>query len=182
VERIRAAGRIFVMSQTFKMNARFVARAALAAAFVFVGSNSAHAVVSEDWDRPVVQSRMDIVDAHAGMINARQADLIMTRRGGSPSVTGLTLRVDRQIMNFELSKIRRDVCGTELLIGMFSGGAPGHSYRLVVVDHSRETCRQEGQGELHAFPVQSSLEALLLDQNQPVLRMTGEPEAVITPQ
>lgn len=169
------------MSQSLK-SARFVAHAAFAAAFVFVGSNSAHAVVSEDWDRPVVQSRMDIVEAQAGMINARQADLIMTRKAGSPAVTGLTLRVDRQIMNFEISKIRHEVCGTQLLIGMFSGGAPGHSYRLVVVDHTRETCQPEGQGELHAFPVQSTLEALLLDSNEPVLRMTGEPETVVTAQ
>ncbi|MFL5813364.1 MAG: hypothetical protein ACJ763_07275 [Bdellovibrionia bacterium] len=169
------------MSQTLK-SARFIARAALAAAFVFIGSNSAHAVVSEDWDRPVVQSRMDIVEAQGGMINARQADLIMTRKAGSPAVTGLTLRVDRQIMNFQISKIRREVCGAQLLIGMFLGGAPGHSYRLVVVDHTRETCKPEGRGDLHAFPVQSSLEVLLMDGNQPVLRMNGEPEAVITPQ
>jgi hypothetical protein len=168
------------MSQTFKKSAQIVARAAFAAAFVFVGSQSAHAVVSEDWDRPVVQSRMDIVEAQAGMINARQADLIMTRKAGSPAVTGLTLRVDRQIMNFQISKIRHEVCGAQLLIGMFSGGAPGHSYRLVVVDHTRETCKPGG--ELHAFPVQASLEVLLLDGNQPVLRMNGEPEAVITPQ
>jgi hypothetical protein len=85
------------------------------------------------------------------------------------------LRVDRQILNFEISKLRHDVCGANLLIGMFSGGAAGHSYRLVVVDHSHQTCKPENQGELHAFPIPSTLEVLLLDQNKPVLRMTGEP-------
>jgi hypothetical protein len=170
------------MSQAFQKGAHFAARAALAVAFAFAGSNAAHAVVSENWERPVVQSRMDIVDAREEMINAHQADLIMTRRSGSPEVTGMTLRVDREILNFEISKLRHDVCGTNLLIGMFSGGAASHSYRLVVVDHSRATCKPSHGGELHAFPIQSSLEVLLLDQNKPVLRMTGEPESVMTAQ
>ncbi len=171
------------MTQTLSKFSRIASCGALAAVLAFFGSISAHAVVQDnDWERPVLQSRMDIVEAQPGMTNARQVQLIMTKKDGSPALTGFTLRIDRQVINFEISRVRHDVCGTELYIGMTSADAPEHSYRLVVVDHSHETCRADSREGLHAFPIASSLEALLLDRNEPVLRMTGEPEPVITPQ
>lgn len=155
---------------------------ALVAGVAMITCGSAHAVVDGEWERPVLRSQMDIVEAQPNMSGASQVELLMTRKDGASGPTGFTLRIDRQMINFEVSKIRRDVCGAELYIGMTSNDAPEHSYRLVVVDHTHETCTPAAHGDYHALPVRSSLEALLLDNNETVLRMTGEPESVITPQ
>lgn len=170
------------MTQAFLKIARIAPQAFLAAAAVISVSSPAQAVVDSGWDRPIVQSRMDIVQAHPEMANAQQVELIMTRKDGAPSVTGITLRIDRQAINFDIAKIKHDVCGTQLYIGMTSADAPEHSYRVVVVDHSRENCTPASSGGVHALPVKPSLEALLLDRNEPLLQLTGEPEAVLTPQ
>jgi hypothetical protein len=175
-------GKDFVMSQIFKKSAGASLRVVLAATLAFFGSAASHAVVSGDGDRPILESRMDIIEARADMANAKEVELVMTRRDGAPSVTGLILRVDGQPMNFELAKIKHDVCGTELYIGMASENLPERSYRLVVVDHSHETCEPTYEGNLHAYPVKASLEALLLDRNQPVLRMMGEPSTLVVAQ
>jgi hypothetical protein len=153
----------------------------LSASFLFLGSvfglNSAHA----EEDRPFLQSQMNIVEAQPVMSNIQQAQLLMTRKDGAPSPTGFVLRLDRRFMTFDIAKIKRDACGTELYVGMASNGSEDHSYRLVVVDHSRETCKPAPSGDVHALPVGAALEVLLLDQSEPLLRMTGEPEPIVMP-
>jgi hypothetical protein len=158
---------------------------AFIAAVSIITCSAAHAaapVIDDQWERPIARSQMNIVEAQNDMADVRQVELLVTRKNGAAGVTGFTLRMDRQMINFEVSKIRRETCGAELYIGMTSTDAPEHSYRLVVVDHSHETCTPASQGSLHALPVTSTLEALLLDRNQPVLRMAGEPEPVVTAQ
>lgn len=176
------------MTQAFsKLNLNaFIA--GVAATVATIACSAAHAaspvipVMNDEGERPIARSQMNIVEAQSDMSDVRQVELLITRKNGAPGVTGFTLRMDRQMINFEVSKIRRDVCGAELYIGMTSTDAPEHSYRLVVVDHSRETCTTASQGSFHALPVTSTIEALLLDRNEPVLRLAGEPEPVVTAQ
>jgi hypothetical protein len=153
--------------------------------FALLTVSAAHAMTG-DWERPVLQARMDIIEAQAPMTNVRQAELIMTQKDGAPSATGFILQIDGQRMGFEISKLRRDACGVDMYIGMPSVQYPGHAFRLVVVDRTHDSCTYPRGGNYHALPVQPAFEALLLDQSEgqveTTLRMTGDPEALITPQ
>jgi hypothetical protein len=172
------------MSKTFAKSAGITARGLFVAFLAVIGASSAHAMVTGDWERPVLQSRLDIIEAQPDMANVRDAELVMTRRDGAASVTSLILRMDGQKIDFEIARIKHDACGTELYIGMAkSTAAPSErAYRLVVIDHTHETCNSAPQGNLHELPVHQTIEALLLNQSQPLLRMAGEPEPLISAQ
>jgi hypothetical protein len=172
-----------VLKKEFLMKTARIMSLVFALSTLFAGA--AHAVVNMgDWERPISQAQMNIIEAQASMANVRHVELITTERDGAIAPTGFVLLIDGRPMTFEVSRAQEHPCGDVLYVGLSVSSSvidtTGHLIRLAVVDHSHTSCDGKA-GNVHSLPVGFPLEAVLMDGNHPLLELAGKPEPLVSP-
>ncbi|MEK6705216.1 MAG: hypothetical protein AABZ06_05460 [Bdellovibrionota bacterium] len=116
---------------------------------LFVASASAHAVVQQGWERPILAAEMEVSEATLNFDGVKVVDLTMTRQDGSETPTGFKVGFmnsgSERTVNLIISSIERGSCGSTVYVADLPGREPHQPetfarFHLRLVDHSTRLC------------------------------------------